>query len=75
VARKYGEYSKEELIRLIQERDRKPKFGLVWERDEIDHDKSLNDDFVALEFDSELSVGEAPHENLVIEGDNFDALR
>lgn len=75
MAKKYEEYSKEELIRLIQERDRKPKFGLVWERDEIDHDKSLNDDFVALELDPELSIGGGPHQNFVIEGDNFDALR
>ncbi|MGD9787476.1 MAG: site-specific DNA-methyltransferase [Sulfuricellaceae bacterium] len=72
---KYEEYSREELIRLLRERDRKPKFGLVWERDEIEHDRSLNDDFVVLEPDAALSVGEAPHQNLVIEGDNFDALR
>jgi adenine-specific DNA-methyltransferase len=39
---KYDRYSKEELVRIIEERDRKPKFGLVWERDEIDHDRSLN---------------------------------
>lgn len=72
---KYEEYSREELLRLLRERDRKPRFGLVWERDEIEHDKSLNDDFVVLEQDAALSVGEAPHHNLVIEGDNFDALR
>ena len=72
---KYEEYSREELIRLLRERDRKPRFGLVWERDEIEHDKSLNDDFVVLETDTVLSVGDAPHRNLVIEGDNFDALR
>lgn len=71
----YEEYTKDDLIRLIRERDRKPKFGLVWERDEIDHDKSLNDDFVVLDHDTNLSVGEAPHQNLIIEGDNFDALR
>ena len=44
----YDDYTKEELIRLIRERDRKPAFGLVWERDQIDHDRSVNDDFVAL---------------------------
>lgn len=75
MADKYEEYSREELIRLLRERDRKPRFGLVWERDEIKHDRSLNDDFVVLEQDSELSVGQAPHRNLLIEGDNFDALR
>jgi len=26
---KYEEYSRDELLRLIRERDRKPKFGLV----------------------------------------------
>ncbi|MDZ7584002.1 site-specific DNA-methyltransferase [Thiobacillus sp. 0-1251] len=72
---KYEEYSREELLRLLRERDRKPRFGLVWERNEIEHDRSLNDDFVMLEPDAELSVGDAPHHNLVIEGDNFDALR
>ena len=72
---KYEEYSREELLRLIRERDRKPRFGLVWERDEIEHERSINDDFVMLEHDFDLSVGDAPHQNLVIEGDNFDALR
>jgi adenine-specific DNA-methyltransferase len=75
VADNYDQYSKEELLRLLRERDRKPKFGLVWERNEIEHDKSLNDDFVALDFDPALSCGNAPFENLIIEGDNFDALR
>ncbi|MDX9708753.1 MAG: site-specific DNA-methyltransferase [Trichloromonas sp.] len=72
---KYERYSKEELVRIIEERDRKPKFGLVWERDEIDHDRSLNQDFVALDLLSELSSGAGPWSNLLIEGDNFDALR
>lgn len=75
VADNYDHYSKEELLRLLRERDRKPKFGLVWERDEIEHDKSLNSDFVALDLDPSLSCGDAPYENLIIEGDNFDALR
>lgn len=75
MADNYDQYSKEELLRLLRERDRKPKFGLVWERNEIEHDKSLNDDFVALDLDPALSCGDAPFENLIIEGDNFDALR
>jgi len=37
VTSKYERYSKEELIRIIEERDRKPKFGLVWERLESTH--------------------------------------
>jgi adenine-specific DNA-methyltransferase len=72
---KYDRYSKEELVRIIEERDRKPKFGLVWERDEIDHDRSLNQDFVALDLLAEHSSGAGPWANLLIEGDNFDALR
>lgn len=71
----YDDYTREELIRLLRERDRKPKFGLVWERDEIEHERSINDDFVALDFDAGLSCGEAPFRNFIIEGDNFDALR
>ncbi|MGZ8908275.1 MAG: DNA methyltransferase, partial [Methylobacter sp.] len=40
-----------------------------------EHEKAVNDDFVALDFDPALSCGEAPYSNLIIEGDNFDALR
>ena len=75
MADNYETYSREELLRLLRERDRRAKFRLVWERDEIEHDKSLNDDFVALDLDPALSCGDAPFENLIIEGDNFDALR
>ncbi len=71
----YDDYTREELIRLLRERDRKPKFGLVWERDEIEHERTINDDFVALDFDPGLSCGAAPFGNFIIEGDNFDALR
>lgn len=75
MADKYENYSKDDLIRLLRERDRKPRFGLVWERDEIDHDKSVHGDFVALDLQEDLSCGDAPYSNLLIEGDNFDALR
>jgi len=72
---KYDRYSKDELVKIIEDRDRKPKFGLVWERDDIDFDRSFNEDFVALDATSELSCGMGPWSNLLIEGDNFDALR
>ena len=72
---KYDRYSKEELIKIIEDRDRKPKFGLVWERDEIEFDRSFNKDFVALDVLPDLSCGGGPWANLLIEGDNFDALR
>lgn len=72
---KYDRYSKEELVKIIEERDRKPRLGLVWERDEIDHDRSMNQDFVSLDLLPEHSCGDGPWHNLLIEGDNFDALR
>ncbi|MHB1348621.1 MAG: site-specific DNA-methyltransferase [Desulfobulbaceae bacterium] len=72
---KYDRYSKDELIKIIEDRDRKPKLGLVWERDDIECDRSFNQDFVALDLDAELSCGSGPWTNLLIEGDNFDALR
>ena len=72
---KYDRYSKEELVKIIEDRDRKPTFGLVWERDDIDFDRSFNQDFVALDAVAGLSCGAAPWSNLLIEGDNFDALR
>jgi len=75
MADNYDDYTREQLLRLLRERDRRPRFGLVWERDEIDHDLSINSDFVALDWDAELSCGEGPQSNLIIEGDNFDALR
>ena len=75
MADNYDDYSRDQLLRLIRERDRAPRLGLVWERDEIDHDLSVNNDFVALDWDEELSCGDGPKRNLIIEGDNFDALR
>jgi len=75
MADNYDDYSREELIRELRLRDRRPRFGLVWERKEIEHEKAVNDDFIALDFDPALSCGEAPYRNLIIEGDNFDALR
>jgi len=71
----YDHLSREDLIALLQRRDVARKLGLVWERDEIEHEASLNDDFVAMDFLDAESVGSAPHVNLIIEGDNFDALR
>jgi len=65
-------------LRLLEARDRRDaerRFGRVWEANEIERDRALNDDFVALDLVPELSCGEGPWRNLVIEGDNFDALR
>lgn len=71
----YAHLDKEALIRLLERRDAQRELGLVWERDEIDADAAVNEDFVALDLDAALSHGAAPWGNLVIEGDNYDALR
>ena len=75
MANPYETLTKAELINLLINRDTQKKLGLVWERDEIEHDQTLNQDFVTLELDESLSVGEAPYQNVLVEGDNFDALR
>jgi adenine-specific DNA-methyltransferase len=72
---RYDHLDRDDLIRLLQRRDAERQLGLVWERDEIEAERALNDDYVALQPDLALSHGEAPWKNLIIEGDNFDALR
>ncbi|WP_304526151.1 site-specific DNA-methyltransferase [Halomonas sp. I5-271120] len=72
---KYEGLDRDTLIRLLEQRDHGRQLGLVWERDEIDADQAINDDFVGLKLDAALSHGEAPWDNLIIEGDNYDALR
>ena len=74
---KYDHLTHDELVRLLEARDRRDatRFGLVWEANEIDRDHAVNADFVALDLQPEHSVGAAPWRNLIIEGDNFDALR
>ena len=72
---KYDHLERDALIRLLQRRDAERQLGLVWERDEIEADAALNDDYVALDLDAGLSHGDAPWGNLIIEGDNYDALR
>ncbi len=73
----YEHLSKEELVHLLEARDRRDatRFGLVWEANEIERDRAINSDFVALDLVPEHSVGPGPWRNLIIEGDNFDALR
>jgi adenine-specific DNA-methyltransferase len=74
---KYDHLTKDELAQLLIARDRRDatRFGLVWEANEIDRDKAINSDFVALDLLPEHSVGTSHWRNLIIEGDNFDALR
>lgn len=75
----YEHLDREQLIRLLQRRDAERQLGLVWERDEIEADVALNDDYVALTLDPGLSLppaaaapespaGEAGWRNLIIEG-------
>jgi len=76
VPRDYSDLSKEQLIALLQRRDRERRLGLVWEREAIEKDRAVNHDFVTLDEDGELArPGPNGARNLVIEGDNYDALR
>ena len=77
MADNYDDYSRHQLLHLLRQRDRDqaPRLGLTWKRDEVAHDLSVNNDFVALDWDSDLSCGDGPQHNLIIEGDNFDAVR
>lgn len=71
----YESLSQSQLVNLLRKRDNEKKLGLVWERDEIEADAAIDANFIACTLDTGLSDGAAPWRNLVIEGDNFDALR
>ncbi|WP_321807802.1 site-specific DNA-methyltransferase [Burkholderia sp. BCC1993] len=71
----YENLTKQALIAILKRRDAQARYGLHWERSDIEADKALNRDFVGLEFDASLSCGAGPHRNFIIEGDNYDALR
>jgi adenine-specific DNA-methyltransferase len=67
-----------QLRRLLVEHLTKQKLGLNWEASAIERDAALNADLVLPRLLTEHSCpgGEAgPWRNLIIEGDNFDALR
>jgi adenine-specific DNA-methyltransferase len=75
---KYDDLTREQLVQLLEKRDRQKKLGLVWERDEIDADHALEAEFVAADLlpaKSDPSVAVIGWPSLVIEGDNYDALR
>lgn len=70
----------EELKQIVVSHQTRQVLGLYWERNEIAHDKALNAndvvfDLILNENDQELGAGSGPWNNLVIEGDSFDALR
>lgn len=64
-----------QLITLLRKQEHAKKLGLVWERDAIAHDSALNSSFAAARLIADQCERPAPWENLIIEGDNFDALR
>lgn len=71
----YDRLKKSELIALLEQHDQTKKLGLVWERNS-DGDKGVkNHDLILADLDAELSCQTAPWDNLVIEGNNYDALR
>lgn len=72
---RYDDLPREQLIELLKKRDRTKKLGLVWERDEIEADNAVDANFVAATIIPALSDKPAPWRNMVIEGDNYDALR
>ena len=71
----YSSLSREALIEVLRRRDALAHYGLVWERKDIDPDRALNRDFVGFELDEDQSCGKSPWRNILIEGDNYDALR
>lgn len=75
-----AQLSAAELRRLLIEHLTKQKLGLTWEYDAIERDEALNADVVLPRLREDLSCSSSdrpgdPYRNLIIEGDNFDALR
>ncbi|GGO37613.1 site-specific DNA-methyltransferase [Deinococcus humi] len=69
---RYSHLDRDALIELLEQRDAERKFGLVWEREESGAAQRA---VPRLDLVDELSVGDAPHRHLIIEGDNLDALQ
>ncbi len=73
--------NEQQLRRLLVEHLTKQKLGLYWEANAIERDAALNADLVLPHLVEEWScrpeaMSEAQaHRNLIIEGDNYDALR
>jgi adenine-specific DNA-methyltransferase len=72
---KYDGITSDKLIQLLEARDRQKKLGLVWEREDIEADQAVDANFVVCDIENSLCDEPAPWRNLIIEGDNFDALR
>lgn len=67
----------QELKRYLAQELTRKKLGLVWESDLIERDQALNSNLVFPALNEETSElnGQGASGNLIIEGDNFDALR
>lgn len=52
---RYDGLSREQLVQLLEKRDRTKRLGLVWERDEIEADRALEAEFIAAELIAERS--------------------
>lgn len=75
---RYSDIPREELVRLLERRDARRSLGLVWERERIARNNTDNDDFIAFDLDATISTApslDGGWQNLIIEGDNWDALR
>lgn len=68
-------YTEADLRKLVADLVARPRVGLYWERDAVQRDRALNDAHVFAKLDEALSHGDGLYGNLVIEGENFDALR
>ncbi|MHB1627262.1 MAG: hypothetical protein ACYCVB_02620 [Bacilli bacterium] len=75
MAARYDHLAREELQSILVKRGAERKLGLVWERNELEREAGGNRDFIVADLDRNLAVGEATFRNLLIEGDNKDALR
>jgi hypothetical protein len=75
--RNFNDFGREELIELLKARDRRDttRFGLMWEANEIECDKSLSSDFVALDLDEKLSVDAHPWRISSLKATTSTALR
>ncbi|HOZ71220.1 MAG TPA: site-specific DNA-methyltransferase [Spirochaetales bacterium] len=71
----YNDLTRDQLIQLLRKRDLSRRLGLVWERDEIEHERLLESDLPLPVLDPGPSRGKGPWKDLLIEGDNFHALR
>lgn len=67
----YDHLDRESLIKLLQRRDADRSLGLVWEREGIEMDRALNDDYVAMSLVADLSHGGDPWEKSDYRGRQF----